>query len=646
MKKFFGKLLLFTAAVVLCTFGFVACRKGVVIDTGESDNAQLPRLAAVDGNSIKVDETFSSFAIGWDAVENAEFYTLTVNGFKTSVGTPSVDMRSQIGFNMPLDGIFRMSLVARADGYADSEQTTITYNAEGFALKSPEIKSFKSNVLEWNAVSGATAYLLKIDGTQVSEENSTDGYIHSTKFDFSDYTSKNIIGIELSAVGDDVYFKTSAALALKVSFAENRLCMLPVTDYELENSVLKWKAVGGATEYRVVDINYNVTRVVENQYDMSDKNLVIGVFPVSDSTVIGDAATEPLNIEYLEGEGTESSPYLIKTPFDLRAIDYYELLYGKTRKNRYRVENDIDYDTVAALDEESNIYMLTQPFYGVLDGNGKTLSGIRVRYDGGYWALFDFIVKGATVKNVKFDGANIVAELQNKDYPLNPAIATVAYKNFGTITGVTVSHAEYSASGGAVCGIAYHNDELGIVENCTVSGKFTQADTGLYSQACYEMAGVVVENYGVVRGNKVTQLTLSGDVSASEIWEDGELKGYSYYNNARTAAGIVAVNRKNGTVTDNSYTSLTMSNMLNYYKGAGAYEFGGIVAYNAGTVVKGSASFGSFTWSTSTADGKKLSVPITHTISTAVGWQVSDGEVTESTDFRGTVCGKSDGTVR
>lgn len=646
MKKFFGKLLLITAAVVLCAFGFIACRKGVVIETGGggNDKTQLPKLAAVDGSSIKVDYDISTFAIGWDAVENAEFYALTVNGFKTSVGATSVDMRTQIGFTLPLDGTFRMTLVAKAEGYADSDQTTITYNAEGYALKSPEIKSFNSNVLEWNAVSGATAYLLKINGTPVSD--GSDGYIHATKFDLSDYRTQNIIGIELSAVGDDVYFKSSAVLSLKASFAENRLCMLPVTEYVLENSVLKWEAVGGATEYRVVDINYNVTRVEETSYDMSDKNLVIGVFPVSESTVIGDAVTENLNIKYLDGEGTESSPYLIKTPFDLRAIDYYELLYGKTRKNRYRIENDIDYDTVAALDEESNIYMLTQPFYGVLDGNGKTLSGIRVRYDGGYWALFDFIVKGATVKNVKFDGANIVAELQNKDYPLNAAIATVAHKNSGTITGVTVSHAEYSASGGAVCGIAYRNDELGIVENCTVSGKFTQADTGLYSQACYEMAGVVVENWGTVSGNRVTQLTLSGDVSASEVWESGELKGYSYYNNARTAAGIVAVNRAGGTVSDNSYTSLTMSNMLNYYKGAGAYEFGGIVAYNAGTVVKGSASFGSFTWSTSTADGKKLSVPITHTISTAVGWQASDGEVGETTDFRGTVCGKSDGTVR
>ena len=52
MKKFFGKLLLITAAVVLCAFGFVACRKGVVIETGGGgdDNTHLQKLAAVDGS--------------------------------------------------------------------------------------------------------------------------------------------------------------------------------------------------------------------------------------------------------------------------------------------------------------------------------------------------------------------------------------------------------------------------------------------------------------------------------------------------------------------------------------------------------------------------------------------------------------------
>ena len=92
---------------------------------------------------------------------------------------------------------------------------------------------------------------------------------------------------------------------------------------------------------------------------------------------------------------------MIKTPFDLRAIDYYELRRSETNGVRrcYRIENDMDYNAVNALESDSNIYTLRKPFNGTLDGNGKKLSNIRVNYDGGFWALFEFLERGAVVTN-------------------------------------------------------------------------------------------------------------------------------------------------------------------------------------------------------------------------------------------------------
>ncbi|MCX4314820.1 MAG: hypothetical protein OSJ83_13335, partial [Clostridia bacterium] len=72
--------------------------------------------------------------------------------------------------------------------------------------------------------------------------------------------------------------------------------------------------------------------------------------------------------------------YIIKTPFDLRAIDYYESLFAARggKPNHYVLSEDIDYGTVNALDNESNVFALKKPFFGVFDGNNKKLCDFRV----------------------------------------------------------------------------------------------------------------------------------------------------------------------------------------------------------------------------------------------------------------------------
>ena len=467
-------------------------------------------------------------------------------------------------------------------------------------MHSPEIISFNNGVIEWRH-NGVQSFILRLNKKERACGNNT--------FDTSGLSENTRICI---AAADGNGNRTSDFTMLFFNAAERSLEYLPL-EVRVCGEVLRWTRIEGVSEYRVVDISFNAATVTGDEYDMSGKNLVYGVYPVSSTDGVKSAGAEPETIQYLAGRGTEREPYIIRTPFDLRAVDYYELLSGGKTRNRYRIDNDIDYNTVGKLEVDSNIYTLSKPFFGVLDGNGKKLSGIRVHYDGGYWALFDFIARGGEVRNMVFDYPAIANELQDKYHPLNAAVATVAYRNYGVIEGVKVHRAVYSAAGGAVCGIAAIN--CGTVRDCAVSGVFKQFCTGLRAQACYEMSGAVLENRsgGVVERTHVSSLAIVGAQCAGE--------GDVAYNNVRVASGIVAFNRKGGIVRDCSFKSVNMTHILSC-----GSECGGIAAYNAGTVRVRAENVGTLKWSDAAHVGAAVAADI--------------GDVP---DLRGRVIGKNDG---
>ncbi len=487
-------------------------------------------------------------------------------------------------------------------------------------MQNPEIISCEAGVVTWTA-RGVEAYRLTVDGKPVSD--SPDGLYRKNYYDASAFTKD--VRIAVASAVDGNKSNDSSVTAVLYKAETRRLTVLPVTGFKLDNEILSWDPAGTGMRYRLIDTEYNVTKTTHTSFDMTKRNLLIGVYPDYGSDIIDCEILDACDIPYLAGSGSESEPYEIKKAFDLRAIDYYEMLdvlNGSAKRNVYKIMNDINYEDVGALDNDSNIFMLKKPFYGKLDGNGKTLSNISVIYDGGYWALFDFICSGATVGNMVFESPTVVNRLQTAGtHPLNASIATVADRNYGTVEKITLCGARYETSGGEICGIVSHNH--GTVRDCSVSGLFVQGSTGLVSQACYEMAGVVLENCngGRVENNFVANLVVRGT----------ECEGaYGVkYNNVRTVGGITAVNRSGGLVAHNGYKTLTLVNMLGNYNGFdGGFEWGGIAAYNAGTVICAATDrIGIMTF-----NGSAVTEPIG-----------ADGE--PSDDQRGTVIGKNDGAV-
>lgn len=606
MKKLF-RAVIAVLTVCLALTCFAACG-----NKSSGKDGKNGKLAAVDESSISLVVRTDGVLLSWGAVENAETYVVKCNGVTFETDDLTINYERVPGFTLPSDRVFNVSIYAKADGYTNSKAVTYTHTAEGIDLVSPSIKSFEDGVISWSSVTGVAGYKVTVNGSVVVEAQ------QGTSFDIGNYTgvaAGTSFRFDVSAVSNNsVYRRESAKTSVMVDASRTKLSLLPITEFTVENGVLKWQKNGAARAYKIVDIRQTVAATVTDAYyDMNDHLMVCGVYPVSSSDIIGDAETgEPAAIKYLDGAGTAASPYLIKSAFDLRAIDYYEAQYAEKLKtepnaqpNVYRIENDINYNAVAALEEESNIYTLTCPFYGTLDGNNKKLSNLRVRYDGGYWALFELIVKGAVVKNITFDNVDIYNEIKfgsgGNPLPNGTSIATVAHDNYGTIQGVIIRNVLYIAKGGDISGIATYNHKGATIIGCSLMGdvEFRQEDTGVYSQGCFEMAGITVENSGSVRSCMVRSLILRGSESSYEIKNDqNQVTDYGHFNNVRMAAGIASYNRAGGVLTDNSYGTVDMICMVDDVKNL---SFGGIVAQDAGEV-SGSA-VGTLTWSSTQTVG-------------------------------------------
>lgn len=500
MKKLLLKLFAMGAAVCLALCGLAACGKRT---PGPAGNGQLD---AIDAESIRFVENSDAFTVSWTPPANATAYAVTVGAATVTTSARALSLRDA-AFTLPADGNITVSIVAKSDLYLDSDPTKKSYTAEGAQLRSPEILSFENNVLSWSQVPFASGYKVTVNG------ESADSNVSGSTVNLSSYSGA--LTVAITAIGDGFYLKDSTT-TVNVNEDHSKLVFGAISSFTVKDGVLSWGPMGGAKAYRVVDVDRNSTVITTTEFDMSETNVIVGVYPVSALDIIGDAEVDFNNplIPYLEGSGTTAEPYLIRTAFDLRAIDYYEDYYyfntaTDKKPNVYRIENDIDYNSVGVSEDKSNIVYLNKPFFGTLDGNGKKLSNIRVIYNDGYWALFDHIAKGATVKNIVFDSPNINNDglSSSKGYPIDAKTATVAYVNKGTISGITVQNATYTTKLGDISGIASKN--YGTISGCTVKQcRFKNAHN-----VQIEIAGIAVENYvgGVVKtDNSVTAVTAQG----------------------------------------------------------------------------------------------------------------------------------------
>ncbi len=208
-------------------------------------------------------------------------------------------------------------------------------------------------------------------------------------------------------------------------------------------------------------------------------------------------------VDKWQGEGTESSPYLIQNCKDLRMLAYgvntgAEDTDGKTYGNNakwYKLVADLQFDDAGLGDDESNFEAIgkitTNRFRGHFLGNGHTISGIRIRQgsertQGLFGYIADAVISGIILTDADITGFERTGGI-------------VGY-NSGTVTDCHVTNSVTIRAT-----VDKTNDHGGIVgyNTGTVSGCTSRATLTIENGAteCMKFGGIAGDNDGTLSDN-------------------------------------------------------------------------------------------------------------------------------------------------
>ncbi|WP_244263640.1 MBG domain-containing protein [Fibrobacter succinogenes] len=259
-------------------------------------------------------------------------------------------------------------------------------------------------------------------------------------------------------------------------------------------------------------------------------------------------------------DGSKEHPYTIASVSELNELALVVNSGNDFKDMYFEVVEDIVYD-VTQTDNGNNYTAIgdsKHPFNGKFNGNGHTISGIRIYKPNGYnQGLFGWLGEGAEVENVKLADVEITAE---------------------------------QVSGG----IAGANDR-GSIRNCTVEKSVKIVFTG------NSFGGIVGNNTGTVSGctSSATLISLgvshdiggiAGDNAAGGVLKDNLVIG-AYVLTTSSRLGTIVGNNDEGTLNNNFYIACTVAgveNATNVGTGHGdVTENNGAVSIHAVTLGEG-----------------------------------------------------------
>ncbi|MCR5322305.1 MAG: hypothetical protein K6E85_03415 [Lachnospiraceae bacterium] len=215
-----------------------------------------------------------------------------------------------------------------------------------------------------------------------------------------------------------------------------------------------------------------------------------------------------------EGKGTKKNPYQIWTP---RHLYYMYKFTGKDNKGKYfRVMQDID---LSESIYSGRIADYASTFYGVFDGGGKTIRGLK-------GIMFDVLDSAAIVKNIYLADADATRAAVTGGLD-----GLIAESNKGIIENCVVYNSELESSSyqGIICGF---NHEFGIIRNCA------SVDCTIYANDC--AGGIVGRNEGKVK-SCYSNISIKSNSSA------GGIVGINFGGTVSGSLGTITVIPKGAT---------------------------------------------------------------------------------------------------
>ncbi|MBC8592511.1 hypothetical protein H8744_04475 [Oscillospiraceae bacterium N12] len=258
------------------------------------------------------------------------------------------------------------------------------------------------------------------------------------------------------------------------------------------------------------------------------QTVIAGGFESSTITLDGITITYPQGKEAaFEGEGTEASPYLIKTMDQLIALEQsVNKITGTPNDYKgkfFRLENDLDaksHGSTQLLPIGNSINYCR--FAGTFDGNGKKISNLTLNVpEPGLCGLFGIIDPAGSVKDLTLENIDYTASGEN--------VGGIAGASFGAITlckasgkitanaknvGGIVGYLENEVSQSSFEGTITSNGNVGGIVGLTygnVNKCWARANIGCsYASQTRYMGGVVGGIYGSQTGAKINDCYFSG----------------------------------------------------------------------------------------------------------------------------------------
>ncbi len=234
--------------------------------------------------------------------------------------------------------------------------------------------------------------------------------------------------------------------------------------------------------------------------------------------------------DFAGGNGSKSNPFEVATTAQFKKISKYASAYFVQAKNL-----DFDYTPVG------NFFSADNPFNGVYDGNGKTISNISSTYP-----IFNSIGAKGQVKNVNFDSCTVKTK--------NGGI--IANTNYGKITNCTTSKCIVNSSERYTFIGLLLATNYGYVSDCTVNGVVSSSNDD-------SNAGGIVGN-NATEGKIISCISNANVTNYYEGWYDVNVGGISGSN-----AGLIR---------DSEVTGTLITQRDEYV--------GGISGYNGGQIVE------------------------------------------------------------
>lgn len=287
------------------------------------------------------------------------------------------------------------------------------------------------------------------------------------------------------------------------------------------------------------------------------------------------------------GEGTEASPYLIKTIDDMNKLSQLVATGNDFKDKFFKLANDLDFSSLAP-GTYAPVGDMINKFQGTFDGGNFTMKNLKIDGLGAFDAgIFGVIGESGTVKNLNVDKAIL--------YNLGDDVGTIAGFNYGAIDNCKVTNSKVQSGGSLVGGIAGGMMQMNMgtttdpvwhpasIKNCTFSGtvtgiggiggiagqargdienchvNFNGTSTGYFDVTAHEVAGIC----GVLMYAKVKNCSVTGIIQDSYgMAVVGGICGrglYSEVENTYTTAALITKRIDMGTEGDNSAGGLVGS---------------------------------------------------------------------------------------